>query len=594
MGIRTKLTILLVSLAAIPALLSTYFVHRMTRGHLTLSTKEYRLAVADIARIEIDRFFDESRTEIISAANALMRKGVSSKEKSLLIKEALGQSRHLATISVYSQDGSLLFSLNKNTSVKQHVIPSFRRPDKLHAESMNLARHNDEHWYRTQYDNNQASVAVLYPVFKLDDSGTNQATEKENIHAYLWTRIGLETLTDHILELSERRFGRRRDRISIIDSTGLTVVNANRLKVGTRDVDHEIVGSEQVQSMIENKLAYSADYQINGEDVLGVLVPYPEMGWGIVVEQIAAEAYSSVRNTTRKTMLLAGIFALGALLLGLIVGKQISSPIRRMSKIAKAIAQGDFSKRIALKRNDEVGALATSFNQMSTSLQGYEQELVEETEIRTNLSRFLSRELVDQIVSKRQEINLGGNRARVVIVFADVVAFTPLAEKHEPEYVVGILNELFSVMTEIVFQHGGLVDKFIGDCMMAVFGLPEGQDDDVLRALRATEEIMQWLEAGNAKWFDDIGRDIALGIGIHYGDVVAGNIGSKQRMEYTVIGDTVNIAARLEGLAQARQVLTTQTVIDNVGQEFKYRSLGEHRLTGRDAPLELYEMLLDS
>ncbi|HRE91201.1 MAG TPA: adenylate/guanylate cyclase domain-containing protein, partial [Myxococcota bacterium] len=172
--------------------------------------------------------------------------------------------------------------------------------------------------------------------------------------------------------------------------------------------------------------------------------------------------------------------------------------------------------------------------------------------------------------------------------FADVVSFTSLADEREPEVAVAILNELFTIVTEIVFQHGGIIDKFIGDCAMAIWGAPDGHPDDARRAVRAAEAILRWLEVGNARWRKQLGRDIELAIGIHTGVAVVGNIGSEKRMEYTAIGDAVNVAARLERLARPGQILMTRETMQRVADEFPSQSLGTYNIVGRSRPSEIY------
>jgi class 3 adenylate cyclase len=176
------------------------------------------------------------------------------------------------------------------------------------------------------------------------------------------------------------------------------------------------------------------------------------------------------------------------------------------------------------------------------------------------------------------------------VLFADVVAFTPLAERIEPEQVVAVLNELFTFLTEIVFRHGGMVDKFVGDCVMAVFGAPYQAGDDAVRAVRAAEEMLRWLDVGNARWTDALGTGIEIAIGVNTGEAVAGNIGSRKRMEYTVIGDAVNLAARLESIARPGQVLMSRATMEKVKQEFDCVHVATRRLPGRQEDTELWAL----
>jgi class 3 adenylate cyclase len=157
--------------------------------------------------------------------------------------------------------------------------------------------------------------------------------------------------------------------------------------------------------------------------------------------------------------------------------------------------------------------------------------------------------------------------------------------------VVALLNELFTILTEIVFRHGGTLDKFVGDCVMAMWGAPTPQDDHAARALAAAEDMMRWLEAGNASWEAKFGVKIELAIGIHSGEAIVGNVGSETRMEFTAIGDTVNVAARLEAIARPMQVLVTSEARAAAGPErFDLVDLGARALTGRAAPVHLWEL----
>ncbi|MCA9545292.1 MAG: hypothetical protein KC613_12900 [Myxococcales bacterium] len=178
----------------------------------------------------------------------------------------------------------------------------------------------------------------------------------------------------------------------------------------------------------------------------------------------------------------------------------------------------------------------------------------------------------------------------VAVLFADVVGFTPLAESQPAEVVVTVLNELFTLLTDIVFRHGGTIDKFIGDCVMAVWGAPNPQGDHAERALLAAEDMMRWVEAAGAGWQARFGVDLQLAIGINSGEAVVGNVGSESRMEYTAIGDAVNVAARLEGIARPNQILITRATRDAAGDGFEYAPVGRRPVTGRAEPVQLFEV----
>ncbi len=180
-------------------------------------------------------------------------------------------------------------------------------------------------------------------------------------------------------------------------------------------------------------------------------------------------------------------------------------------------------------------------------------------------------------------------------MIADVAAFTGFAEGTAPERVVAFLNELFTVLAEVVFRHGGMVDKFIGDCVMAVFGATPGvaepPADLCARALAAAEDMHRFVESAAPAWRETYGFEARLGIGVHSGEALVGNLGSEARMEYTVIGDVVNVAARLETLARGGQTLVTAAVAASAGEGFGFNPLGVHPLRGKRAPVEILELL---
>ena len=187
-------------------------------------------------------------------------------------------------------------------------------------------------------------------------------------------------------------------------------------------------------------------------------------------------------------------------------------------------------------------------------------------------------------------MKLGGERREISVLFADVVAFTPIADSLAAEDTVALLNELFTILTEIVFRHAGTVDKFIGDSVMAIWNAPEIQRDHARRAIAAAEDMMRWLEAGNQGWRQKYGVVVELAIGINSGQAVVGNVGSETRMQYTAIGDAVNVAARLESIARPQQILVTKSTKEAAGEGYELVPLGPRQLVGRQESVNLYEV----
>ena len=227
--------------------------------------------------------------------------------------------------------------------------------------------------------------------------------------------------------------------------------------------------------------------------------------------------------------------------------------------------------------------------QMAGDIAASEVEIARRAGVERDLSRYLPGEIAKSIAEGRHKLALGGERKHVTVLFADVVAFTPFAERASPEVAVGFLNELFSLLSEIVFRHGGTLDKFIGDSVMAIFGAPNPQDDAAERALATAEDMHRFVEASAGQWKEKYGFDVKLAIGVSTGEALVGNLGSEARLEYTAIGDVVNVAARLEGLARPGQTLVTGEVT-KAAETFDFNSLGEHPVRGKSAPVAVFEV----
>ena len=177
--------------------------------------------------------------------------------------------------------------------------------------------------------------------------------------------------------------------------------------------------------------------------------------------------------------------------------------------------------------------------------------------VRSNFERFFAPSLAERIAALPGAARLGGERRRVAVLFSDIRDFTPLAEPMEPADVAALLTEYFTQMVECVFRHGGTLDKFMGDAVMAQWGAPIAADDDPDRALAAATDMQRALETLNDRWRAQGRPPIGIGVGVAWGEVFAGNIGSERRMEYTIIGDTVNVAARLCKAAAPGEILVT-------------------------------------
>jgi adenylate cyclase len=209
---------------------------------------------------------------------------------------------------------------------------------------------------------------------------------------------------------------------------------------------------------------------------------------------------------------------------------------------------------------------------------------------RSNFERFFTPHLAARIASSPDAVRLGGDKRRVAVLFSDIRGFTALSETMNPDAMAKLLTEYFSEMVECVFRHGGTLDKFIGDSVMAQWGAPIGEPDDCDRAMSAALDMMHELDRLNARWKAEGRPTLGIGIGLNVGDVFAGNIGSDRRLEYTVIGDPVNVSSRLCGAAGAGEILLSEPFRTALGTPPPLDALPPMELKGKSQALPVYRV----
>ena len=280
---------------------------------------------------------------------------------------------------------------------------------------------------------------------------------------------------------------------------------------------------------------------------------------------------------------LAGLaLAAGA---ALSIARNVSRPVQRLAAHTAVIARGDYATRLPLDRTDEFGQLAEGFNRMSEGL-------AERDRVRDLLDKNVSPAVAARLL--RDGSALGGEEREVTILFADLRGFTTLSETLPPREVVTLLNRYLDRMSAAIEAEGGVIDKFIGDEIMALFGAPVAQSDSADRALAAALGMRTALAALNAEFAAEGRPPLAFGIGLNTARVIAGNIGSHRRLNYSVIGDGVNIAARLQALTRdpthgADIILSTAT-LQAAGQIWSTRPLGTVVVKGRTGTLAIHAL----
>jgi adenylate cyclase len=267
-------------------------------------------------------------------------------------------------------------------------------------------------------------------------------------------------------------------------------------------------------------------------------------------------------------------------------------PLWRKDKIIGVI-QVDSVRLDNQFTQDDLEILKAIGSQMAMVIEqaALNEQIREEERLRSRLERFHSPQIIEMVLKGGQETKdniMDPKELTATILFSDIIGFTRLSEQMPPREVNIILNRYFTIMTDIVFKHDGTLDKYVGDGMMAVFGAPMEKEDDPVRAIRAALEMQEALQAMMAKTGPE--RRFDIRIGINTGKVLAGNIGSPKRLDYTVIGDPVNIASRLESIAGPRQILIGEETYKYVKDRFRIDPVGPTKFKGKSAMIMVYEV----
>ncbi len=292
-----------------------------------------------------------------------------------------------------------------------------------------------------------------------------------------------------------------------------------------------------------------------------------------------------VQETAAELKIQVVIISLVVIILGIfltfIFSRSYQNPLIVMKYAARNIQDGRFDINIPVISNDEVGKLCEGINSMASGLK--EKEFIKDT-----FGKIVDPRVRDFLLQGNME--LGGEMKEVTILFSDIRSFTATSEKMEPDKVVAWLNRYFDKMSRCITDEKGLVNKYIGDAIMAIFGAPINQEDHADAAVRAAHRMIDELEELNREFSADQLPPISIGIGIHTGPVLAGNIGSSDRMEYTVIGDAVNVASRLESLTKDYQkpILMSETTSKALKDKYSMQCLNKVSIRGKEEPMDLY------
>lgn len=395
-------------------------------------------------------------------------------------------------------------------------------------------------------------------------------------------------LIDFSLALIQKSFANESERtLYLVDRSHRLLAHPDeQLVMANSDFTSQVLVAKAIVDAQPRRQIMIFDPKTN-EDIVGAYIKLDQLGVTVFSEipksVIVAPAFEMKRNAFKT----AGIILSVAIVLIFLFSMTLTGPLEVLATIVRMVAKGNFeikaTDKVKAWVEDEVHDLAHAFDKMTEGLK-------ERDKVKSLFSKFHGSSVAEDLI--KNDIGVGGQNKEVTVFFSDIRGFTAFSENRSPEEVVAMLNEYFEVMVGIINRHGGVVDKFIGDAIMAVWGAPKATATDTQNALMACLEMRVALVELNTRRATRSQTPIRIGMGLHCGPAISGTIGSNERMEYTVIGDTVNMTSRIEASTKAfgSDLLVSQAIIDKIGQHYLADVAGEATVKGKTEPLKLYKV----
>jgi class 3 adenylate cyclase len=345
---------------------------------------------------------------------------------------------------------------------------------------------------------------------------------------------------------------------------------------GQADVDSVMV---RVVGSAQSEVA-----EISGERwslLAGSLSADDDTAWWVIGLPLSA-IEQPFQRVERAVLITAVIAILLASLLSSVLSRSLTRPVNALVEATGRVEEGDFGTRVEVTSIDEIGTLARAFNDMTHGLALKEQ-------YRGVLDKVVSKDIAEELL--KGEVKLGGENREVSVLFADITGFTTITDGMSPPDVIALLNECMERLTDVVEREGGVVDKYVGDQIMALFGAPVTRGSDALRAVRAAMGMQRAMAELNEERAGRGELPLEVSIGINTGVAMAGNMGSPSRLNYTVLGDAVNLASRVEHHAPSAGVLITQHTYAHVAQHVRVQDVGLVELRGFAQAVQLYQVV---
>jgi len=373
----------------------------------------------------------------------------------------------------------------------------------------------------------------------------------------------------------------------LVDANAVVLLHPNKEMIGSdiaasgeslyeqlsEDIKHSTTQHKQYIGKLSNEKRYMGFYRVNGAPICFVL-------------SVPAKTVLKPLNQLTLQMAALNISLIMALLLLLVVvTRRISRPIiDLMNSAVQVTEEGPYRDSIEVKSRDEIGQLTEAFNEMMEGLR-------QRDFIRDTFGRYVTKEVVEELLDTSDGLKLGGEIREVTIMLSDLRGFTPLCENLNPDQVIEVLNRYLSRMSKIIGQYKGTINEFIGDAILTFFGAPIKYGDSPARAVACALAMQLAMEEVNRENSDKGLPPLSMGIGINTGEVIVGNIGSKERAKYGVVGHNINLASRVEGVTLGGQVLITPSTYEQVKDMVVVRGVRPVKFKGVEEDIDIYDVI---
>jgi class 3 adenylate cyclase/HAMP domain-containing protein len=365
--------------------------------------------------------------------------------------------------------------------------------------------------------------------------------------------------------------------IILSDSEIIFAVNDGGIVMSSREIELLPAEKDAFLRILKEENAELVSARLGGEKRIFQSFYFTPFDWYIIISEKEQVFYSDAKSITTQTIITLCAATITAVLLLLLITSHLTNPLARIVKAMNGIIEtADLTARVEVEYRDETGVLAHTFNRMTEELdRAYSQikryafDAVlsgkKEERIRQIFQKYVPSDVIERFFASPEKMLVGDNR-KLSILFSDIRSFTTISEGMAPDDLGNSLNRYFSGQVDIIYNRNGIVDKYIGDAIMAFWGAPEKHDDDALQSVLSGLEMIEALSGFNENQ-RMLGKcEFHIGIGINYGEVTVGNIGSERKMDYTVIGDAVNLASRMEGLTKTyhSEILISESLFEEL------------------------------